>query len=198
MYVLCMLILVYVLEKEREGMRKGKEWGGGVTYNNNWDFQADWPKICLPPRFWSWTVRTWRRVQVWAGLMTNFWIFSAIMTNLKTVRWVVVMGFYIHRSSNNLLSDFLDANGHDILIIQDQVWNMSSSLVSIYCLECMQEATLSRTSNESENKALANAMTELIWVESILHELGIKQGFPLLFWHANIRATYLLWSNKTH
>ena len=37
-----------------------------------------------------------------------------------------------------------------------------------------KQATVSRSSTEAEYKSLANATTEVIWVETILKELGIK------------------------
>jgi hypothetical protein len=37
-----------------------------------------------------------------------------------------------------------------------------------------KQATVSRSSTEAEYKALANATAELIWVEALLGELGVK------------------------
>jgi histone deacetylase 1/2 len=37
-----------------------------------------------------------------------------------------------------------------------------------------KQATVSRSSTEAEYKALANATTELIWVEALLTELGVQ------------------------
>ena len=38
---------------------------------------------------------------------------------------------------------------------------------------------------------LANATTEVIWIQSLLEELGVKQRQPLVLWCDNLRATYL-------
>ena len=50
---------------------------------------------------------------------------------------------------------------------------------------------MSRSSTESEYKAIANATAELIWVEALLKELGVRQVSPPVLWCDNIGATYL-------
>jgi histone deacetylase 1/2 len=54
-----------------------------------------------------------------------------------------------------------------------------------------KQATVSRSSTESEYKALANATAELIWVQSLLGELGVQQFRAPVLWCDNIGATYL-------
>jgi hypothetical protein len=54
-----------------------------------------------------------------------------------------------------------------------------------------KQATVSRSSTESEYKSLANATAELIWVQAILGELGVIQRRPPVLWCDNIGATYL-------
>jgi hypothetical protein len=50
---------------------------------------------------------------------------------------------------------------------------------------------VSRSSTEAEYKALANATTELIWVEALLMELGVKLQEKPSLWCENLGATYL-------
>jgi histone deacetylase 1/2 len=54
-----------------------------------------------------------------------------------------------------------------------------------------KQSTISRSSTESEYKALANATAQLIWVQSLLAELRIVQTQPPVLWCDNIGATYL-------
>jgi histone deacetylase 1/2 len=54
-----------------------------------------------------------------------------------------------------------------------------------------KQATVSRSSTEAEYKAVANATAEVIWIEALLKELGVRQQSPPVLWCDNIGATYL-------
>jgi histone deacetylase 1/2 len=50
---------------------------------------------------------------------------------------------------------------------------------------------VSRSSTEAEYKSLANATAKIIWMESLLRELGIKRNQVSCLWCDNMGATYL-------
>ena len=54
-----------------------------------------------------------------------------------------------------------------------------------------KQATVSRSSTEAEYKALANATAEVMWIQTLPYELGIKTPKAARLWCDNIGATYL-------
>ena len=54
-----------------------------------------------------------------------------------------------------------------------------------------KQVTVSRSSTEAEYKSMANATAEVMWVQTLLRELGIKSPPAARLWCDNIGATYL-------
>jgi histone deacetylase 1/2 len=54
-----------------------------------------------------------------------------------------------------------------------------------------KQATLSCSSTEAEYKSLANATAEIIWIQSVLGEIGVEQPRTTCLWCDNLGATYL-------
>jgi hypothetical protein len=53
-----------------------------------------------------------------------------------------------------------------------------------------KQPTISRSSTEAEYKTIANAMAELMWVQSLLRELKVAHPPTAKIWCDNIGATY--------
>ncbi|XP_071676783.1 uncharacterized protein [Lolium perenne] len=102
---------------------------------------------------------------------------AAVKRILRYVKFTGDHGLRVSPSSSVLLSAFSDADwagdsddrrstgGHAIFF--------GGNLIA---WSARKQSTVSRSSTESEYKALANATAELIWVQSVLQELGIKQN----------------------
>jgi hypothetical protein len=54
-----------------------------------------------------------------------------------------------------------------------------------------KQQTVSRSSTEAGYKALASTTAEIIWIPSVLKELGINQPVAPMLWCDNLGATYL-------
>jgi hypothetical protein len=63
--------------------------------------------------------------------------------------------------------------------------------VNLVSWSARKQPTVSRSSTKSEYKALANATTELVWVQLVLRELGVSQPKAPSLWCDNLGATYL-------
>lgn len=117
---------------------------------------------------------------------------SAVKRILRYVRLTVSFGLHLRPSSFGVLSAFSDADwagcpddrrstrGHAVFLGPNLIaWS------------ARKQATVSRSSTEAEYKSAANATVELIWIESLLRELGVAQPHPSVLWCDNIGVTFL-------
>jgi histone deacetylase 1/2 len=102
------------------------------------------------------------------------------------------IGLYIRRSSSKLVSAFSDAdwagNIDDRRSTGGFTIYFGPNLIS---WSARKQPTVSRSSTEAEYKSLANATAEVIWVEALLKELGVKTGQVPCLWCDNLGTTYL-------
>jgi len=116
---------------------------------------------------------------------------SAVKRILRYIRFTLSTGLSFGSASTDLLSAFSDAdwagNVDDRRSTGGYAIFFGGNLIA---WSARKQNTVSRSSTESEYKALANT-AELIWVQSLLGELGIQQSRTPILWCDNLGATYL-------
>jgi hypothetical protein len=102
------------------------------------------------------------------------------------------VGLYICPSSSSLVSAFSDVNWagcfDDRKSTGGFVVFFSPNLIS-WCAK--KQKIVSQSSNEAEYKAMADATTELMWIQSVLQELCILYPKSARLWCDNLSAKYL-------
>jgi hypothetical protein len=98
----------------------------------------------------------------------------------------------IVRSLSMLVSGFSDANWasciNDHMSTRGFAIFLGSNLVS---WSARKQPIVSHSSIEAEYKAIANVTAKIMWVQTLLNELGILHPHVTSLWCDNLEATYL-------
>jgi hypothetical protein len=118
------------------------------------------------------------------------------LTAAKRILWYVKgtidLGLQITRSPSMLVSGFADADWAGCIDDRRSTGGfaifLGSNLVS---WSARKQPTMSRSSTEAEYKAIANATAEIMWIQTLLQELGVPHPSAASLWCDNLGATYL-------
>lgn len=128
----------------------------------------------------------------------NHW--SAVKRILRYLRGTSDFGLLLHHKSASLLHAYTDAS---LTAYSDSDWagcpddRRSTGGFAIYLgnnlvsWAARKQKTVSRSSTESEYKALADTVAELTWLEKLLRELCVPITTAPTLWCDNLGATYL-------
>jgi hypothetical protein len=94
---------------------------------------------------------------------------------LRYLRGTISLGLRLSKSSSTIVSAFSDADWAGCLDDRRSTCGFAvyvgSNLVSWHA---RKQPTVSRSSTEAEYKSLANATAEVMWVQTLLDELGVS------------------------
>ena len=117
------------------------------------------------------------------GLLSN--VFYAISKRLHH-------GLFLSRSSSRQLNAFSDA---DWVVSLDDRKSTSSFVVflgsNLVSWSSRKQQTVARSSTEAKYKSLTYAALDLLWLKSLLYELGYGPTSPPILWCDNLGDLYL-------
>ena len=124
---------------------------------------------------------------------------TAVKRILRYLRYTEGLGLQIVKSSSLLVSAYSDADWAGCADDRRSTGGFAVFLgTNIVSWSARKQATVSRSSTEAGYKALANATAEVMWIQTLLHELGIKIPQAARLWCDNIGATYLSANHVFH
>ncbi|KAM3373172.1 hypothetical protein ACQJBY_019886 [Aegilops geniculata] len=121
---------------------------------------------------------------------TTHW--TAVKRILRYLKFSEGLGLQITKFSSMLVTAYSDADWAGCIDDRRSTGGFAVFLGSnLVTWSARKQATISRSSTEAEYKALANATAEVMWIQTLLYELGIKAPKAARLWCDNIGATYL-------
>jgi histone deacetylase 1/2 len=111
---------------------------------------------------------------------------------LRYVKHTIGIGLTFLKSQSTLLSAFSDADWAGCVDDRRSTGGFAVYFgPNLISWSAKKQATVSRSSTEAEYKSVANATAEMIFLQSMLSELGVKLTQAPCLWCDNLGATYL-------
>jgi histone deacetylase 1/2 len=117
---------------------------------------------------------------------------EAVKRILRYIKQCTGLGLKIHRSAFTLVSAFSDADWAGCVDDRKSTGGFAVFLgTNLVSWGARKQSIVSGSSTEAEYKAIANATAEVMWIQTLLHEIGVKSPNAAKLWCDNLGATYL-------
>jgi histone deacetylase 1/2 len=121
---------------------------------------------------------------------TSYW--TAVKRILRYIHGTRTIGLTFLKSSSTLFSAYSDADWAGDLDDRRSTGGFAIFFgPDFISWSARKQPTVSRSNTEAEYKVVANATSELIWVEALVSELGVTLRERPSLWCDNVGATYL-------
>jgi histone deacetylase 1/2 len=118
--------------------------------------------------------------------------YTAAKRILRYIKHTMTVGLTFVKSASTLVSAFSDADWAGCVDDRRSTGGFAVFFgPNLISWSAKRQATVSRSSTEAEYKSVANATAEMMWVQSLLAELGVRQRQTPCLWCDNLGATYL-------
>ncbi|WVZ51496.1 hypothetical protein U9M48_002640 [Paspalum notatum var. saurae] len=124
---------------------------------------------------------------------------AAVKRIIRCLKSNIKLGLKICKSDSMLVSAYSDAIWAGCMDDRRSTGGFAVFLgTDLVSWNAKKQATVSRSSTESEYKALANATAEIMWIQTLLQELRVASLATAKLWCDNIGAKYLASNSVFH
>jgi hypothetical protein len=117
---------------------------------------------------------------------------AAVKRILRYIKSCTKLGIKIAKTNSLLVSAFSDVDWAGCLDDRRSTGGFAVFLgTNLISWSARKQPTVSRSSTEAEYKAVANATAEIMWIQTLLWEIGVQSPQQAKIWCDNIGAKYL-------